>query len=133
MRTDKLKTVQISEQALNWLKDKYTAVDTMDADKYRTFLSEDCKLMFGNNPVVECNNEIIGGIKHFWGAINGLNHSFINVLGNDTMFAAEALIDYTRRDNKVVTVPCVTVIERNNAGLAKYIGIFIDTTPVFAA
>lgn len=131
MRTDKLKSVQISEEALNWLKGKYQAVDSMDAEKYRTFLAEDCKLMFGNNPVVECNNEIIGGIKHFWDAINGLDHSFINILGTDNLFAAEALIDYTRKDNKVMPLPCVTVIERNSEGLAKHIGIFIDTTPLF--
>jgi hypothetical protein len=131
MRTDKLNNVQISTQAFEWLKAKYSAVDAMDAEAYRTFLSEDCKLQFGNGPVVSCNNEIIGGIRHFWEAINGLDHSFINVLGSSRHFAAEALIDYTRKDNTLVTIPCVTVIERNAEGLAKSLKIFIDTTPIF--
>lgn len=131
MRIDKLKTIEISQTALDWLKANYTAVDNMDADAYRKFLSEDCELMFGNNPVVKCNNEIIGGIKHFWDAINGLDHSFISILGNDYRLAAEALIDYTRKDDKVVTIPCVTVIKRNAEGLATSIKIFIDTTPIF--
>lgn len=131
MRTDNIRTIQISEQTLQWLKDKYITVDNMDADAYRTFLAEDCKLMFGNNPIVQCNNEIIGGIKHFWEAINGLDHSFLNIVGSDNHFAAEALINYTRKDNKVVAIPCVTVIERNAKGLASFIKIFIDTTPIF--
>ncbi len=131
MRTDKLSKTEISQTALEWLKAKYTAVDKMDAEAYRTFLAQDCQLMFGNNPVVKCNNEIIGGIKNFWEAINGLDHSFVSILGSDYHFSAEALIDYKRRDNQVVAIPCVTIIERNAEGLASFIKIFIDTTPLF--
>lgn len=131
MRTHQIKTSQVSAETFEWLKAKYTAVDNMNADAYRNFLAEDCQLMFGNNPVVKCNNEIIGGIKHFWEAINGLDHSFLNVIGSDNHFAAEALIDYTRKDNKVVQVPCVTIIERNEKGLASFVKIFIDTSPIF--
>lgn len=132
MRTHHLKNAQVSEETLNWLQSKYQAVDSMNAEAYRTFLSEDCELQFGNNPIVKCNNEIIGGLKHFWDAIQGLDHSFLNILGNDHLIAAEALIDYTRKDSKVVTVPCVTVIERNEDGLASSVRIFMDSTPVFA-
>lgn len=131
MRTTHLKKIEVSQTTFEWLKAKYTAVDNRDAAAYRNFLAEDCQLMFGNNPVVKCNNEIIGGIKHFWDAINGLDHSFVSILGSDYLFSAEASIDYTRKDNKVVTVPCVTVIERNAEGLASFIKILIDTTPIF--
>ncbi|MDX2188314.1 MAG: hypothetical protein SFY32_00495 [Bacteroidota bacterium] len=131
MRINYIQTVQISDEALNWLKEKYLAVDSMDAEKYRSFLASDCQLQFGNNPIVQCNNEIIGGIKHFWETINGLDHSFLNVLGNDLHFAAEAMIDYTRKDNKIVQIPCVTIIKRNDEGLATSIQIFIDTTPIY--
>ena len=131
MRTNNLQNVQISDKALAWLKEKYLAVDAMDAEKYRAFLAPDCQLQFGNNPIVKCNNEIIGGIKHFWETINGLDHSFLNVLGNDYHFAAEALIDYTRKDNQIVQTPCVTIIKRNEDGLALSIQIFIDTTPIY--
>ena len=131
MRTHELKTIQISDEAFSWLTSKYEAVDSMNADAYRTFLSEDCELQFGNNPIVKCNNEIIGGLKHFWDSINGLDHSFINILGKDNQIAAEALIDYARKDGKVVTVPCITIIERNQDGMASSVRIFIDVAPVF--
>jgi hypothetical protein len=131
MNIDNLKTNQISSIALNWLKEKYLAVDAMNAEKYRTFLAEDCELQFGNNPIVKCNNEIIGGIKHFWETINGLHHSFTNIIGTDDYFAAEAIISYTRKNNDVVQVPCVTTIKRNEQNLATSIKIFIDLTPVY--
>lgn len=97
MKTDQLKTTQISEEAMNWLTSKYQAVDSMNAEAYRTFLSEDCELQFGNYHLI----------------------------------AAEALIDYVRKDGKMVTVPCVTLIERNEDGLASSVRIFIDVAPVF--
>ncbi|MDX2002291.1 MAG: nuclear transport factor 2 family protein [Chitinophagales bacterium] len=131
MRTQQLKQSQVSTATLEWLMAKYKAVDSMNAELYRSFLAEDCELQFGNGPIVKCNNEIIGGIKHFWDTINGLDHSFINVLGNDTFIAAEAMIDYTRKDSQVVTIPCVTLIERNTEGLAKSVRIFIDVTPIY--
>lgn len=131
MRIENLQTVQISDKALDWLKEKYLAVDAMDAEKYRTFLALNCQLQFGNNPIVQCNNEIIGGIKHFWETIHSLNHSFLSVLGTDNHFAAEAIIDYTRKDKQVVQIPCVTVIQRNDEGLAVFIKIFLDTTPIY--
>lgn len=131
MRTHELAFQQLSQEGLEWLKEKYTAVDQMDPERYRTFLAEDCKLMFGNQPVVFCNDEIIGGIVHFWELINGLDHSFLAVYGDDTHFAAEAMIDYTRKDGNTVKIPCVTVIERNAEGLATFIKIYIDTAPIF--
>ncbi len=131
MRTDKLQTIQISETTLQWLKANYIAVDSKDADRYRQFLAPDCKLAFGNNPVVQCNNDIVGGIKHFWETIQGLDHSFISVIGNDFHFAAEALIDYKRLDGRVVSVPCTTIIVRNAEGLASFVKIFIDLAPVY--
>lgn len=131
MEVSNLNETQVSNAALEWLKQKYIAVDAMNAESYRTFLADDCELQFGNNPLVKCNNEIIGGIKHFWETINGLSHSFLNVLGNDQHIAAEAIIDYTRKDQKVVQVPCVTVIKRNDSGLASSIKIFLDTTPIY--
>ncbi|NBP70154.1 MAG: hypothetical protein EBU52_15590 [Cytophagia bacterium] len=57
--------------------------------------------------------------------------SFLTILGSDHYMAAEALIDYKRKDGKVVALPCVTMIERNAAGEATSVRIFIDTAPIF--
>ena len=131
MNTVNLQTSQISSTALDWLKEKYLAVDAMNTEKYRAFLAEDCELQFGNSPIVRCNNEIIGGIRCFWETINGLSHSFINVFGTDKHFAVEAMVSYTRKDSQVVQIPCVTTIKRNEDNLVSELKIFIDTTPIY--
>jgi len=131
MRVDRLVRNEISPAAFDWLQAKYTAVDAMDAEAYGKFLADDCQLMFANNPVSTGRASILNGIKMFWNAIAGLDHSFRNILGNDQAMAAEALIDYTRKDGKVVLLPCVTMIERNADGLAISVRILIDTSPIF--
>lgn len=131
MTTDKIKFSQVPDETLAWLMAKYKAVDSMNRDAYAAFLSADCQLNFGNNPTAQGREEVLSGIQQFWGAIGGLNHNFIHVFGNRDHFAAEAVIDYTRKDGKVVRIPCVTTIHRNTEGQAKTISIYIDITPIF--
>lgn len=132
MRIDQLKKNEITPAAFEWLQAKYRAVDAMNAEAYGAFLAEDCQLMFANNPTASGRVAILEGVQQFWNAIAGLNHSFQTILGSDQLMAAEALIDYTRKDGHVVTLPCVTLIERHPSGKATSVKIFIDTAPIFA-
>lgn len=131
MKTEHINLVQVSEPAYQWLKAKYIAVDDRDAEAYRSFLAEDCQLAFGNNPAIKGADKIIESLIKFWETINGLNHHFINIFGLEHQLAAEAIIDYTRKDNTVVAIPCVTTIERSANGKAVFIRIYIDTAPIF--
>ncbi len=132
MTTTQLVNNTLSAEATQWVMDKYKAVDARDHDAYAAFLADDCKLQFGNNPVVAGEAAMLAGVDNFWHSIHGLNHNFINMLGSDDLMVLEAMIDYTRADDKVVAIPCVTIIERNKAGEASFIRIFIDLLPVFA-
>jgi hypothetical protein len=132
MKTNNLNLVQVSSSTLDWLKSKYTAVDAMNAETYRSFLAPECQLQFGNNPIARGRDDLVSGIKHFWSLIGGLDHSFINVLGDDQYVALDAMIEYKRKDGSGVLLPCVTTIERNTDGVAKFIKIFIDTAPIFS-
>lgn len=131
MRIQHIRTNELSPDAFLWLQAKYSAVDAMDALQYGSFLAEDATLQFANTPAVQGRSIILAGLQRFWSGIRGLDHDFINILGTDASLAAEALIDYTRKDGRVVSLPCVTVIERNDDGLATSVRIFIDTAPIF--
>ncbi len=132
MKTHLLKNQTLSMEAFQWLQNKYLAVDSRNHNEYAKYLSDDCVLQFGNNPLAIGEDALLQGIDGFWASIHGLNHNFINVLGTDNQLVLEAIIDYTRADDKVVQTPCVTIIERNEKGLANSIRIFIDTTPVYS-
>jgi hypothetical protein len=131
MKVEEIKINQLSTEAFAWLQGKYAAVDAMNLVGYGTFLAEDCILQFGNNPLTHGKQEILTGIGHFWSLIGGLNHNVQSIVGTDHFFAMEANIDYTRKDDKVVMVHCVTIIERNEAGLATSIRIFLNDSPIF--
>ena len=47
------------------------------------------------------------------------------------MTVMEAKIDYTRKDGNIVTVPAVTVLERQGE-LVKSLRIYMDVAPVYA-
>lgn len=132
MKTHLLKTQTLSPEAFQWLQNKYLAVDSRNHNEYAKYLDDSCDLQFGNNPAVHGETAALHGIDLFWDSIHGLNHNFINVLGTDHQLVLEAVIDYTRADDKVVQTPCVTIIDRNEKGLATSVRIFIDTTPVYA-
>lgn len=131
MRTGSIRQNQLAAEAFAWLQAKYQAVDAMDADAYGRFLAEDCHMRFANNPVSNGRAQILSSIRAFWQNIAGLDHAFQHILGSNYHMAAEALIDYTLKDGRVVTIPCVTLIERNEAGLASSVKIFMDAAPLF--
>jgi hypothetical protein len=132
MKTHLLKTQQLGAEAFQWLQNKYLAADSMHEDRYGAFIADDCELHFANNPVAKGKAALLHGISLFWATIAGMNHNFQNVFGSDHYVILEALVDYTRKDTKVVHVPAVTIIERNAQGLCSNIRIFIDVSPVYA-
>ncbi|NJO25303.1 MAG: hypothetical protein HC867_05255 [Bacteroidia bacterium] len=132
METKYLKEQSLSESTFQWVKEKYLAIDSKNLDGFAKHLDESCTLQFGNNPIVNSKADVLIGIAAFWQSVAGLNHHFINLIGTDTLLALEALIQYTRINGKVVKIPCVTIIERNEKALATSIRIFLDTTPVYA-
>lgn len=132
MKTHLLKAQTLSADAFQWLQNKYLAVDSRNHDEYAKYLAKDCVLQFGNNPLAIGEDALLQGIDNFWASIHGLNHNFVNVLGSDHQLVLEAVIEYTRADDRVVQTPCVTIIYRNEKGLASSIRIFIDTSPIYA-
>jgi hypothetical protein len=132
MTTENLKNQTISTETFSWLQNKYKAVDSRNHSEYAKYLADDCVLQFGNNPLSVGKDALLQGIDNFWVSIHGLNHNFINVLGTDNHLVLEAIIDYTKTDDKVLQTPCVTIIERNSGGFAVSIRIFVDITPVYA-
>src|SRR6266849_2461942 len=101
----------------DWVKHYYAVVDSMDLEKFAPLHTEDVHLRFGNTD--------------FWGAIKGLRHNFVQTWDEGDVEIVEALIDYTRHDGKVVTLPCTSILRKRGA-LAQDLRIYMDVSPVFA-
>jgi ketosteroid isomerase-like protein len=129
---NELKINQLSPAAFQWYQEYLAAIDATDIEKYGTFLAEDCEFQFGNQPIVKGKTAILAGLKYFWSTYDGEEHVLQSILGNDHCFALEALNIYQRKDGKKVTCPAVAITERNEAGLATSVRVFIDIAPLYA-
>jgi hypothetical protein len=114
-----------------WFSDIYRAIDGMQMEGFVSGLSPDVELVFANNPPLRGVEAVRQGIGGFWGSIDGLKHTLVNVIESDAHTVLELRVDYLRKDGRTVSVPCVTMLNRD-AELIRSMRIHIDLTPVYA-
>jgi limonene-1,2-epoxide hydrolase len=115
----------------HWFSDLYANVDAMRLDAFVAGLAPDVEVVVGNNPAMHGRQAVKDGIGCFWSTIQGLKHNFVNVVEGQGLTILEAKVDYVRKDGRQVTVPVVTVLERNGE-LVKSLRIYFDVAPVYA-
>jgi hypothetical protein len=115
----------------HWFSDMYANVDAMRLDAFVAGLTPDVEVVVGNNPAMNGRQAVKEGIGHFWSTISGLKHHVVNVVEGQGLTVLEAKVDYSRKDGRQVTVPVVTVLERNG-DLVKSLRIYFDVAPVYA-
>lgn len=130
MKTDNLKTNQLTEEGFNWLKNAYQIIDGQKESENRTLYAQDSEVIFGNRPAVEGRENVINMFKHFWTTIKTYEHTLLAVFGTDNAFAVESIVSYTRLDEKIVHIPAVTIIERNSQKEVKSMRIYLDIAPL---
>jgi hypothetical protein len=114
-----------------WFSDMYDSIDAMRLDEFAARLAPDVRLVVGNNPAMNGREAAKQGIGYFWSTIAGLKHHTVNVAESNGLTFLEANVEYLRKDGRSVTIPAVTVLERNG-DLVKSLRIYIDVAPVYA-
>ncbi|MES2912515.1 MAG: nuclear transport factor 2 family protein [Pseudomonadota bacterium] len=115
----------------HWFSDLYAHVDAMHLDAFVAGLTPDVELQVGNNPPMKGREAAKGGIGYLFSTINGIKHNFVNVVEAKGMTCLEARVDYQRKDGKQVTIPVVTMLERQGE-LVSSLRIYFDIAPVYA-
>ena len=113
------------------VKRYYSVVDSMNVEEFTALHTEDVRLRFGNAQTIVGRDAVVHGISDFWGAIKGLRHNFVQTWDEGDVEIVEVLVDYTRHDGKVVTVPCTSIL-RKRGDLVQDLRIYMDVAPVFA-
>ncbi len=111
----------------DWVKHYYSVVDSMNVEEFTALHTEDVRLRFGNAETVVGRDAVVQGIANFWGAIKGLRHNFVQTWDEGDVEIVEALIDYTRHDGKVVTLPCTSIL-RKRGDLLQDLRIYMDVS-----
>jgi SnoaL-like domain len=115
----------------HWFSDMYASVDAMRLDDFVACLTPDVEVVVGNNPAMKGRQAAKEGIGYFFSTIKGIKHHFVNVGESNGLTFLEANVEYLRKDGKSVTIPVVTVLERNGV-LVKSLRIYFDVAPVYA-
>jgi ketosteroid isomerase-like protein len=113
-----------------WVVRYYKTVDGMQIDDYLAMHTDDVRLCFGNAPPAQGKDQVREGIEYFWSTIDGLHHNFVEVWEQGDTAIVEAAIDYTRKDGKVVTLPCVSILRRDG-DLVNDLRIHMDVGPIY--
>jgi SnoaL-like domain len=115
----------------HWFSDMYASVDAMCLDDFVASLAPDVEVVVGNNPVMKGRQAAREGIGYFFSTIDGIKHHLVNVAESNGLTFLEANVEYLRKDGRKVTIPAVTVLERNG-DLVKSLRIYFDVAPVYA-
>jgi ketosteroid isomerase-like protein len=114
-----------------WFTTTYDHVDAMNMEGFLAGLTPDVEVIFGNNPPLQGHAAVRAGIGGFWQAIDGLTHHFENVLESGPITVMESKVEYRRKDDRSVKIPCVTVLERSGDQI-RSLRVYSDMGPVFA-
>ena len=116
---------------MSWIEELYAAIDARDITFVDRLCTPDTIVRFANHPPAEGRDQVRGALTHVWGTIGGLHHNIEQVTEEGERAVVEAVIDYTRLDGSVVSIPAATVIERRD-GLVASQRIYIDMSPLEA-
>lgn len=133
MRTDRLRTNQLSPEAYRWYLDYLGAMDRKDLDAYGAFLAEGCAMRMNNAAPTVGKAAVLQALGAYWQSFGGIEHDLDNIYGDDRRFALEALNHYRRLDGGGGATPrAVAFTDRDEAGLVTSVRLYTDTGPLFA-
>ncbi len=115
----------------DWVRAIYDDADGLDAAAFAAHFAPDASFTMGNNPPLTGPAEIEAGLKGFFGLIAGMRHDFTHRWTAGPVEVMEAAVTYTRADGSTVTVPGMSVTERDGDRIAA-MRAYIDIAPLFA-
>jgi ketosteroid isomerase-like protein len=116
-----------------WIDDYYADVDAMRLEAYLERHSDAAAVTFGNNPPAVGKEAIGATIGGFWSMIGGLRHERRNLwfVNDGDTAVLEVVTHYTTRGGATVSVPCVSLLDRNADGKVTSLRVHIDLAPLF--
>ena len=109
----------------------FNDIDSMDADKFASYLDDDVSFRFGNAPVVVGKRAVRDAVDGFFKSIKGITHKKLRMWLHPDSILYQGIVTYTRLDNSQVTLPYLNLFFLNGDKIKEYL-IYIDINPLFA-
>lgn len=114
-----------------WLESIGKSIDSMDANRFAEFLTDDCTFRFGNQPDVSGKKAVTEYVAAFFKMIGGSKHKVVDYWTRNDSVVWQGEVLYTRLDGKKVNVNFTNIFLMNGNLIKDYL-IYIDNTPLFA-
>lgn len=113
------------------VKEMFDRIDAKDVEGFLTYLTEDVKFRFGNEPQVSNSANVRETTKYVYSAIGGLRHAIVAMWEFDNTVIVKLEVEYERLSGSKVTLPCANIFEFREGRIADY-RVYMDIGPAFA-
>ena len=117
-----------------WTRDLLDAIDSRDADRFVSFLTEDALFRWGSRPPVTGRDAVRDYVAGFFQGFEALSHEVREswqVPDRDTRFV-EGEVTYTLPGGRRVTLPFLNLFRMEGAQVREYL-IYADPSPLAEA
>lgn len=107
----------------DWVRSFFTAVDSMDADAFESWLTEDCRFRIGNGPLIVGRDAVVAASRRIEASFASMQHDYLEVVEHGDRTYVDCLVDYTTHDGATFLIPFLTVLDRADdkvSGLTAY-------------
>lgn len=121
-----------ADNGADWIADFFRDADTVNIETLGRWFADDIELRFANNPPITDKATAIAVMGDFYASIRGMKHKRETLLRDGDTAAQQAIVTYTRPDQREVPLPVSSYLRRNAAGQLDRLWIYIDIAPLYA-
>ena len=112
------------------LESLFAALDRKDLGSFLSFLAPNCRLQYGNQPVVEGIDAIREVVTRFLEQISESRHEIREHWQVGDAVISHGVATYVRADGVALTVPAAHILTLDE-GLVTHYRVFLDVSPLF--
>ena len=112
-------------------KDLFASIDTMDTERFLSFIDPSATFRFGSSPPVTGHEAIRAAVEAFFASFAGLRHELQRIVSDTDGVVCEGEVIYTRHDGSIITLPFANVFEVDGGLISRY-RVYIDFGPLYS-
>lgn len=110
----------------------YRQLDELNLQAYMAFFADDATLRFANFPPLVGKIAIEENFRSLASTVvRGMQHQFVDRWESKGSIVLESNVTYDLFDDRVVTVPAITVLRVNSLNKVADMRVYIDASSVF--
>ncbi|MEZ5960485.1 MAG: nuclear transport factor 2 family protein [Hyphomonadaceae bacterium] len=129
-----LRIKQISPAGADWLSHYLSTVEARDPESVISLFRDNAIVQINDGVPVQSHTAVRGLFQRYFANFEHVEHEVLNAYGSETELVAETLCHYTLASSgKRITLPGVTIYERDDDGLIISMRIYMGFVGMFEA